>query len=127
MDVLIDRYRACRKIPVRLLPRIYKKTSENSPIRRWMVLLFARFANLKSPECWYDENVKDYSLEFLMAVIRELDRWRTEASKGTHVNAEKLQLNHSDYHVQPQEGRVASRTAPSEDNHMQTKIESTEG
>ena len=40
----------------------------------------------------------------------------TEILKRTPSSAGKVHIKHCDYHVQPQEGRVVSNTAPSEES-----------
>ena len=127
IDVLIDRHRALHEVPTFLIPHIYKKTSENSPIRRWIVILFARYAYLLVPDISDDQKMKLYCQGFLTAVIRELSQWRTKDFEHTFESADRRCLNHRDYHVQPQEGRVASRTAPSEDNNMPIKVAPADG
>lgn len=116
MDVLLDKQTAARITPVFLLPDIYKKTSEKSPIRGWIVTVFAHITKLWPATAWTEESVNYYPPEFLIAVIQEMDRSRTEALKRTPSSANKVCIKHCDYHVHAQEGRVVSNTAPSEDS-----------
>ena len=116
MDVLIDKQSAANITPILLLPGIYKKTSENSPIRGWIVTVFARLTKLSPPNAWKESSVNHYPPEFLIAVIQEMDRSRTEILKRTPSSTGKGHIKHRDYHVQPQEGRIVSNTAPSEES-----------